>query len=174
MKLNNYSFLLFLVAFLPGILSCSGAKMSNSPVVMPKQNVSAEPQTVTDLILVRDIFNRQTYPLSKISNQLPVFIEISASWCPACSEMNKTVDKLSEYFKGKVFFIRLFMAGDGQIDEESNIPVMEILNSPESVGIEFSEALPRTIILSRNGTEIVADITGTYPMIYYYGVLSEL
>ena len=126
------------------------------------------------MIEVRDIFNRETGTLRKISMAMPVLIEVSASWCPACKEMEKITEKLFEYYKGKVFFIRLFRAGDAKSDENTKIPVMEIISSPEHIGIEFSEALPRVIVLSRNGSEIIADITGTYPLLYYYGILSEL
>jgi thiol-disulfide isomerase/thioredoxin len=152
----------------------SGLKIQ--PESNDSENISEtqEKETVAGKIIVRDIYSGETYPLEKISMHYPVFIEISASWCPACKEMEKTTEKLHEYFKGKVFFIRLFMAGDGSLDENSIIPSMEIASSPEEMKIEYSEALPRIIILSREGVESIADLTGTYPLIYYYGILSEL
>lgn len=181
MKLFKFYHFLLLALIFPGMVSCAGTKrpdtsekISTQESTDQKDETEKLPPTIADMIEVRDILNRETYPLKKISTELPVFIEVSASWCPACKEMEKTTDKLFEYFRGKVFFIRLFRAGDAKSDENTQVPVMEIINSPENMGIEFSEALPRVIVLSRNGTEIVADLTGTYPLLYYYGILSEL
>jgi len=181
MKLFKFYHFILLALIFPGMVSCAGIKRSVTSEKISTEESSAQKDeqekrtpTIAEMIQVRDIFNREMYPLKKISSELPVFIEISASWCPACKEMEKTTDKLFEYFKGKVFFIRLFRAGDAKSDENTRIPVMEIVASPEIMGIELSEALPRVIILNREGTEIIADLTGTYPLLYYYGILSEL
>ncbi len=152
----------------------SGTKITTENNNTENVSEAKEQETIADKIIMRDIFNGQTYSLKKISMNYPVFIEVSASWCSACKEMEKTTEKLYEYFKGKVFFIRLFMAGDGSQNETDIVPSMEIVSSPEEMKIESSEALPRVLILSKDGTEIVADLTGTYPMLYYYGILSEL
>lgn len=183
MKQYNSVFILFLTGFLSIILSCSSFRKNDpSTTTQPDLNIERadseavvkDPETISDLIVVRDIFNRETYSLKKISNQMPVFIEITSSWCPACKDMEKTTAKLYEYFKGRIFFIRLFRAGDAVLDETSTVNAMEIVSSPEKIAIEYSEVLPRVIILDRSGKEVVADINGVYPVIYYYGVLSEL
>lgn len=173
---------IFLILILCSVsVSCSGMKHDRSGTKITKESNNAEnvseakeQETIADKIIIRDIFNGQTYPLKKISMNYPVFIEVSASWCSACKEMEKTTEKLYEYFKGKIFFIRIFMAGDGSLDETGIIPSMEIVSSPEEMKIELSEALPRVLILNRDGSEVTADLTGTYPMLYYYGILSEL
>jgi len=181
LKMRSNFHIFFILILFSVSASCSGMKKEPSANRMQTENNAVEnidetqeKETVAGKITVRDIYSGETYPLEKISMHYPVFIEISASWCPACKEMEKTTEKLYEYFKGKVFFIRLFMAGDGSFDENSVIPSMEIASSPEEMKIEYSEALPRVLILSRNGKETVADLTGTYPLLYYYGILSEL
>lgn len=100
-------------------------------------------------------------------------MEISASWCIACKEMHPLTSKLYEIFKGKVFFVRIMLTNDTDTTESPSFPVMEIDNSPETLSIQTSQMLPRIIILDRYG-ELTADINGQYPILYYYGILSEL
>ncbi|MGI6394119.1 MAG: TlpA family protein disulfide reductase [bacterium] len=156
-------------------LSCSGVQKQQEPQSSqtPVTSHEKERKTVTEEIVVKDIENGESYNLEKLSMGKPVFVEISASWCEPCREMEKITDKLYSYFKGKVFFIRLFMPKDRFDCESSPIFSMEAVSSPKELNIEQSEALPRVLILNRKG-EIEADITGTYPMIYFYGILSEL
>lgn len=161
-------------------LSCTGYKKQDSSIIdktLEEKNDYQryeEKETLADLIIVKDILNKDSYSLRKISAHMPVFIEVSASWCPACKDMGPVVLKLNEYFEGEVFFVKLFMADDAVLNENETIPVMEIVSSPENLKIENSEILPRVIILSRKGEEVIADINGVYPLLYYYGILSEL
>ncbi|HRZ79620.1 MAG TPA: thioredoxin domain-containing protein [bacterium] len=102
-----------------------------------------------------------------------VFIEISASWCVACREMHPVTMKLYEIFKSKAFFVRIMLSKSTEEAETPTFPVMEIQSSPESLSIQSSQILPRIIIIDRSG-ELAADISGQYPVLYYYGILSEL
>ncbi|HNW82319.1 MAG TPA: hypothetical protein PKG52_05435 [bacterium] len=124
-------------------------------------------------ILLKDRYNGEIYSLEKISGGRSVFIEISASWCSACKEMYLITSKLYDLFKDKTFFIRITLSPENETLTESPIPVMNIQSSPVDLGIEASSILPRIIILNRSG-ELTADLNGQYPMLYYYGILSEL
>ena len=133
-------------------------------------------KSLADEIIVRDIYSKEEYPLSKIAQKSIVFIELSSSWCKACPEMKETTAKLVSYFGNRVFFIRLYLENDIQEDKEYNdiIPEMAVVSSPDELSLEKTEAMPRVIVLSNSASEIAADITGVYPILYYYGLLSEL
>lgn len=177
--LNKFIFTSFLLIL---TVSCSGHKKSPpneaaKPVRRNSVNESVEikpEKTISDKVILRDTYNREMYPLRKIAGKKPVFIEVSASWCDACKEMEKTTEKLLTYFSGKVFFVRLYMAGDSPESMHGSITSMEIVSSPETLGIETTQTLPRIVILGKNGGTIIADVTGTYPLLYFYGILSEL
>ena len=140
------------------------------PLELKKKNSLAEE------IIVRDIYSKEEYPLSRIVDHGIVFIELSASWCKACPEMKATTTKLLSYFEGKVSFVRLYQLSDIQDDKEYRdvIPEMAIVSSPEELSLEKTDAMPRVVVLGNSGSEVVADITGVYPILYYYGLLSEL
>lgn len=144
---------------------------TSSPAENKKPEI--EKISIAHQIFLKDIYNKEIYPLEKISGGRPVFIEISAPWCSACKEMYFTTSKLYDLFKGKVFFIRIMLSSDDKEYTESPFPVMNIYSSPVNLGIETSPMLPRIIILDRSG-ELTADLNGQYPFLYYYGILSEL
>ena len=180
MKINFFPFLFFLVF---SLLSCATAdKVQNQEHL--EEQAGSEPapielkkkKSLAEDIIVRDIYTKEEYPLSKIAMKGVVFIELSASWCKACPEMKATTAKLTDYFGNRVFFIRLYLENDIQEDKEYSdiIPEMVIVSSPEELSLEKTEAMPRVVILSNSASEVAADITGTYPILYYYGVLSEL
>lgn len=87
--------------------------------------------------------------------------------------MHPVTMKLYEIFKGKAFFVRITLSKGAEETETPPFPVMEIESSPENLSIQSSQVLPRVIIIDRSG-ELAADISGQYPVLYYYGILSEL
>ncbi len=87
--------------------------------------------------------------------------------------MHPVTMKLYEIFKSKAFFVRIMLSKSTEEAETPTFPVMEIQSSPESLSIQSSQILPRIIIIDRSG-ELAADISGQYPVLYYYGILSEL
>ncbi len=133
-------------------------------------------KSLAEDIIVRDIYSKEEYPLSRIANHGIVFIELSASWCKACPEMKATTTKLLSYFEGKVSFVRLYQPDDIQEEREYRdvIPEMVIVSSPEEIALEKTDAMPRVVVLSDSASEVAADITGVYPILYYYGLLSDL
>lgn len=87
--------------------------------------------------------------------------------------MHPVTMKLYEIFKSKAFFVRIMLSKSTEEAETPTFPVMEIQSSPESLSIQSSQILPRIIIIDSSG-ELAADISGQYPVLYYYGILSEL
>ncbi|MBP5406889.1 hypothetical protein J6Z19_07050 [bacterium] len=182
MKSKFFSVLFFLVF---SVFSCASADKVQNPEQSEVQKEQAgEPvplelkkkKSVAEDIIVRDIYSNEEYPLSRIATHGIVFIEISATWCKACPEMKATTTKLLDYFEGKVSFVRLYLPDDIQEDREYRdvIPEMAVVSSPAELSLEKTEAMPRVVVLSNSASEIAADITGVYPVLYYYGLLSEL
>ena len=87
--------------------------------------------------------------------------------------MEPITSKLYEIFKGKTFFVRIMVSSDDKPSETTDFPVMEIDTSFDDLEIKNSQVLPRVIIFDSSG-ELTADINGQYPLLYYYGILSEL
>lgn len=141
----------------------------------PKPLELKKKKSLADWIIVRDIYSKEEYPLSRIAQKSVVFIELSASWCQACPEMKETTAKLVSYFGNRVFFIRLYLGNDIQEDREYRdiIPEMVIVSSPAELSLEKTDVMPRVVVLSNSASEVAADITGAYPSLYYYGLLSE-
>ena len=129
--------------------------------------------TLEDLVIIKDMADGRPYQVSKLCGGLPVFIEVSASWCEACEEMYPTAEKLQKMFKGKVCFLRV-MIDEKPFDGETQIRIVYPISSPEVISLKMSEALPRVIVLNKDKKEPYADLTGKYPFLYYYGLLSEL
>ena len=50
-------------------------------------DVKIEEKTISDRIILKDIETGNSYKLSQLSMNRPVFIEISASWCEACKDL---------------------------------------------------------------------------------------
>lgn len=180
MKINSFFIIFFIVL---SVFSCASAdKVQNGGE--PEAAVETGPKPVelkkkrsfADEMIVRDIYTKEEYPLSKIAQKSIVFIELSASWCKACPEMKATTEKLVSYFGNRVFFIRLYLENDIQEEKEygGTVPEMVIVSSPKELLLEKTDIMPRVVVLSDSGSEIVADITGAYPSLYYYGLLSEL
>ena len=173
----------FYIIFLLQILilhSCSTVpeKKENVPEntvknVEVKKQVSQPVPTLEDLVIVKDMEDGRPYQVSKLCDGLPVFIEVSASWCEACKEMYPTTEKLQKMFKEKVCFLRV-MVDEKPFDGETQIRVVSPISSPEIIGLQMSESLPRVIVLNKDKKEPYADLTGKYPFLYYYGLLSEL
>jgi len=128
---------------------------------------------LSEQILLKDSYNGEISSLKKIAGGKAVFMEISASWCIACREMHPVTQKLYEIFKGKAFFVRIMLSKGIEETETPPFPVMEIERSPGNLSIQSSQILPRIIIIDSSG-ELTADISGQYPALYYYGILSEL
>ena len=182
----NKSLILFIVflifAIFPACSSVETKKETDSKPLQKAEESEPKPlelkkkKSVAEDIIVRDIYSSEEYPLSKIVTHGIVFIELSASWCKACPEMKATTTKLLGYFEGKVSFVRLYLPDDIQEDKEYRdvIPEMAIVSSPAGLALEKTEAMPRVIVLSDSASEISADITGVYPILYYYGLLSNL
>ena len=182
MKSNLFSVFLFLV-FLS--LSCATAdKVQDQNQEQPEVQAESEPEpvelkkkkSISEDIIVRDIYTKEEYPLSKIAQKSVVFIELSASWCKACPEMKETTAKLVSYFGNRVFFIRLYLENDIQEDREYRdiVPEMVVVSSPVELSLEKTDIMPRVVVLSNSASEVTADITGAYPRLYNYGLLSEL
>ena len=182
MKNNFFLALLFLI-FLS--ISCASAdKLQNQDQEHSEVQTGSEPvpvelkkkKSLADEIIVRDIYSKEEYALSKITQKSVVFIELSASWCKACPEMKEITAKLVSYFGNRVFFIRLYLENDIQEGRDYNdvIPEMAIVSSPFELSLEKTDIMPRVVVLSNSASEIAADITGAYPSLYYYGLLSEL
>ena len=129
--------------------------------------------TLEDLIIVKDYEDGRPYQVSKLCGDLPVFIEVSASWCEAGKEMYPTTEKLQNMFKGRVCFLRV-MVDEKPFDGETQVRIVSPISSPEVIGLKTSEALPRVIVLNKDKKNPYADLTGKYPFLYYYGILSEL
>ena len=179
------NFFLVFLSFIFLTVSCATAdKVQNQNNEQPEEQTESEPQpvelkkkkSIADDIIVRDIYSKEEYPLSKIAQKNVVFIELSASWCKACPEMKETTAKLVSYFGNRVFFIRLYLENDIQEDREygDTIPEMVIVSSPEELSLEKTDIMPRVVVLSNSASEVAADIIGAYPSLYYYGLLSEL
>lgn len=174
---------IFLFCSLFFLFSCSseGRKTdekrgsSASKKEISQADILPEPP-ITDQIIVRDIYSERIYALSELTLRRPVFIELSALWCPACEEMKVVSAKLFEYFRAKLFFIRLFPLKQLEKAEENQgvIPEMEIVSSPAALHLERNEAFPRIVVIDKKGKEVVLDEIGIYPILYYYGLLSEL
>ena len=181
--MNRSLFIILLPLF---FISCASAEVYE-PSSEPEQSdisqreivpldIKKEPQNnLLEKIIVRDSYSGEEYPLSRIALSPVVYIELSASWCEACPEMKAMTAKLVPYFRGRVFFIRLFKADDPQPEPESNdVPEMVIVSSPPELGLENTGVMPRVVIISNHGEDISLDSTGLYPNLYYYGVLSEI
>ena len=182
MKSNLFPVFLFVV-FLAVSCVVTG-RVQDQNQEQPEVQAESEPQPVelkkkkslADDIIVRDIYTKEEYPLSRIAQKNVVFIELSASWCKACPEMKETTAKLVSYFENRVFFIRLYLENDIQEDKEYGgiIPEMAIVSSPAELSLEKTDVMPRVVVLSNSASEVAADIIGAYPGLYYYGLLSEL
>ena len=183
--MSNIRILLIIFCFLTSFSSCSSVdtKQKNDTEsvqtiseTVPKPVELKKKKSIAEDIIVRDIYSNEEYPLSRIATYGIVFIEISATWCKACPEMKATTTKLLSYFEGKVSFIRLYLPSDIHEDKEYRdiIPEMAVVSSPDELSLEKTEAMPRVVVLSNSASEIAADITGVYPILYYYGLLSEL
>ena len=180
MKINSFFIIFFVVL---SLFSCASADKVQNEVEV-ETAVGPEPtpvelkkkKSLAEDIIVRDIYSKEEYPLSKIAPKGIVFIELSASWCKACPEMKATTTKLISYFEGKVSFVRLYKPDDIHEEKEYRdiIPEMVIVSSPEELSLEKTEAMPRVVVLTNSGSEVAADITGVYPILYYYGLLSDL
>ena len=168
------TFFLFSCATTEKVQSQEQPETQAEPEVKPLE--LKKKKSLAEEIIVRDIYSNEEYPLSRIVNHGIVFIELSASWCKACPEMKATTTKLLSYFEGKVSFVRLYQLSDIQEDREYRdiIPEMAIVFSPDELSLEKTEAMPRVVVLSNSGSEVAADITGVYPILYYYGLLSDL
>ena len=180
MKIKSVFFIFFLVFFLFSCATTEKAQTYEQPETQAEPDVKPlelkKKKYLAEEIIVRDIYSKEEYPLSRIVNHGIVFIELSASWCKACPEMKATTTKLLSYFEGKVSFVRLYQLSDIQEDKEYRdiIPEMAIVSSPEELSLEKTDAMPRVVVLGNSGSEVVADITGVYPILYYYGLLSDL
>lgn len=141
--------------------------------MIENKTVEAKKVSLSQQIILKDRYNGEIYSLEKISGGRSVFMEISASWCSACKEMDPITSKLYEMFKGKAFFIRVMLSSDNEQADKTEFPVMEMGPSLDNTEIKNSPILPRVIILDSSG-ELVADISGQYPLLYYYGIISEL
>lgn len=183
LKIQITSFLALIL--FSSIISCASVE-KQPDMARPSEQTEEEKEvrpveirqkrSITEDIIVRDIVTKETYPLSRIVMHGIVFIELSATWCKACPEMKAITTKLLGYFEGKVSFVRLYRSDDILPDHEYQdiIPEMEIVSSPAELGLENTEAMPRVIVLSDQSSEITADMTGVYPILYYYGLLSDL
>lgn len=180
MKTKSVFFIFFLVFFIFSCATTEKAQSHEQPETQAEPEVKPlelkKKKSLAEEIIVRDIYSKEEYPLSRIVNHGIVFIELSASWCKACPEMKATTTKLLSYFEGKVSFVRLYQLSDIQDDKEYRdvIPEMAIVSSPEELSLEKTDAMPRVVVLGNSGSEVVADITGVYPILYYYGLLSDL
>ena len=180
---NNF-FLVFLSLVFLSVSCATAEKVQNQNNEQPEVQTESGPQPVelkkkkslADDIIVRDIYSKEEYPLSKIAQKSIVFIELSASWCKACPEMKDITAKLVSYFGNRVFFIRLYLENDIQEDKGYNdiIPEMTVVSSPVELSLEKTDVMPRVVVLSNSASEVAADIIGAYPSLYYYGLLSEL
>ena len=180
MKINSV-FVLFFLIF--SFFSCATTeKVRNDEDQDVQTEESPKPvelkkkRSLADEVIVRDIYTKEEYPLSRIAQKSIVFIELSASWCEACPEMKETTAKLVSYFGNRVFFIRLYLENDIQEGQEYGgvVPEMAVVSSPKELSLEKTDVMPRVVVLSNSASEITADITGAYPSLYYYGLLSEL
>ena len=183
--MNKYLILYFLFCVFFNAAACSSVETKKEDDPKPPQTVDEnEPKplelkkkkSIADDIIVRDIYSNEEYTLSRIATHGIVFIELSASWCKACPEMKATTTKLLGYFEGKVSFVRLYQPDDIQEDKEYRdvVPEMVIVSSPAELALEKTEAMPRVVVLSDSASEISLDSTGVYPILYYYGLLSDL
>ena len=180
MKIKSF-FVIFFILF--SIFSCATAgKVQNQEEPETQAEQAPKPlelkkkKSLADEIIVRDIYSKEECPLSKVAQKGIVFIELSASWCQACPEMKETTAKLVSYFGNRVSFIRLYLENDIQEDREYSgiIPEMAVVSSPAGLSLEKTDVMPRVVVLSNSASEVAADITGAYPSLYYYGLLSEL
>ena len=180
MKIKSF-FAIFFIIF--SLFSCGTTdtvrdqkQSENMTDPAPKPLELKKKKSITDEIILRDIYTKEEYPLSRIVNHGIVFIELSASWCKACPEMKETTAKLVSYFGNRVSFIRLYLENDIQEDREYRdiVPEMAVVSSPVELSLEKTDIMPRVVVLSNSASEVTADITGAYPSLYYYGLLSEL
>jgi len=131
------------------------------------------PPTLEDLVMVMDLEDGRPYQISKLCGELPVFVEVSATWCEACKELYPVTEKLKKMFKGRVCFVRV-MIDEKPYEDETDIKIVYPISSPKVLGLKMSKSLPRVVVLNKGEKEPYADLTGKYPFLYYYGLLSEL
>ena len=162
-------------------ISCSTAPVRNetvSEVDVPaseKESIEDGKEPMSARIVLRDLYNGEKYSLSTLSRNRPVFLMLTATWCVACKDLIKTMDRLNEYYRNSIFFVAVYMKGDipDQYEFES-IPKMELVESPEELPLESNDVFPRAIIISRNGREIETVLDGILPVLVYHGILGNL
>ncbi len=104
---------------------------------------------------------------SKISEGKILFVDISATWCEPCKKLANYVEKLKLKFPNKVKFIRVF-----PLIDKSKI-TCENSDKNTFFSIDEQEGYPRVLIFDKKGN-LVADETGLYPLLFYYGTLMDI
>jgi len=175
----------FLLIFLFGTLFCTCTSVSSvkddqttdKKLLPVNDDEEKKPEpALTDTIVLKDFNNDAQYSLSQLSMGRPVFMEISASWCEACRDLAKLTEKLKEYYKNAFFFVRVYLPGDlpGAINEDGNIALMEVVDSPAELSLEKSDVFPKVIIFGRGGKKIEAELDGIFPILVYHGIMGNL
>ncbi len=165
----------------PVLLACSAVPVKNEINLEEKdiQNEEKpeedEREPISDRIILKDFYNGEKYPLSTLSMNRPVFMLLTATWCSACKDMVKTMDRLNEYYRNSIFFVAVYLNGDTPEKYQlESIPKMELAESPEELPLESNDIFPRAIIISRNGREIETVLDGILPVLVYHGILGNL
>ena len=137
-----------------------------------EEKAASQPPALEDLSIVKAEDGRP-YQVSKLCGKKPVFIEVSASWCDACKELYPITEKLRNMFKNKVCFLRI-MIDEKPFEGDTEIKIVYPVSSPQVLNFARSEVLPRVVVLNNDRKEPYADLSGKYPFLYYYGILSDL
>ncbi|MBI2565187.1 thioredoxin [Candidatus Woesearchaeota archaeon] len=71
-----------------------------------------------------------------LKNKLPVIVDFSAEWCSPCRMLGPIFEKVSEFFKGKVVFLKLNVDKNSDVAQKYNvmgIPCMILFNNGKEV-----------------------------------------
>ena len=164
------------ILFIVNFTSCvtSTPKNINKKLTLKKiekkNNKPIEPKiTKTDIQKINfiTVCENKKINASKIANNKILFVDISATWCEPCKKLANYVEQLKNKFGNKVKFIKVF-----PLIDKSKI---NCENSDKNTffTIEKQEAYPRVIIFDKKGN-LVVDETGLYPLLYYFGTLSNI
>jgi len=93
----------------------------------PVGNTASEPLIVTDETFQKEVVDA--------SNDIPVFMEVGAEWCPPCRAIEPIIKKFaSDDFKGKVKFVTIDADVSQQITQKygiRSIPTLMVFKNTE-------------------------------------------
>jgi thiol-disulfide isomerase/thioredoxin len=176
--LSKSLLLFFAVIILSACSTVPDKKSDKSEADNQPQKIAEEElaeKKLTESIILRDFYNKKNYDLYALSMGRPVFMVLTATWCEACKDLVKLIEQLNQYYKNSIFFVMVYQSGDvPDINDDSEILKMELVESLDDLDLESNDIYPRSIIFSRSGKEIEAVLDGIFPILVYHGILGGL